>query len=149
MTDKPAGGGLRVAVLIKQIPRFQDMTLGPDGRLDRTNVELDMNAYCRRAVTKGVELARESGGRSTVYTLGPPPAEDILREAVACGADEGVLVGDPAFAGSDSLATARALVAALERDGPYDLIIAGRNSVDADTGQVPPALAEVERSAGA
>ena len=143
MTDKAVAGGLRVAVLIKQIPRFQDMALGPDGRLDRSGVELDMNAYCRRAVAKGVELAHESGGSATIYTLGPPPAEDVLREAVAFGADRAVLVSDGAFAGSDSLATARALAAALELDGPYDLIMAGRNSVDADTGQVPPALAEL------
>ena len=99
---------LRIAVLIKQIPRFEAMELGPDGRIVRDGLELEMNAYCRRAVSKGVELADANGGTCTAFTLGPPTAEDVLREAVAWGADEGVLITDPVFAGSDTLATARA-----------------------------------------
>lgn len=134
---------MRIAVLVKQVPRFEAMTLGPDGRLQREGLELEMNPYCRRAVSKGVELARASGGTCTVLTLGPPAAEDALREAIAWGADDGVLVTDPAFAGSDTLATARALRAALNHEGPFDLVLAGRNSVDADTGQVGPELAEL------
>jgi electron transfer flavoprotein alpha subunit len=134
---------LRIAVLVKQVPRFEEMRLGPDGRLQREGLDLELNPYCRRAVAKGVELAQATGGTCTVYTLGPPSAEDALREAVAWGADEGVLITDPAFAGSDTLATARAVAAALQREGPWDLILAGRNSVDADTGQVPAELAEL------
>ena len=134
---------LRIAALVKQIPKFEEMRLGPDGRLLREGVPLEMNAYCRRAVGKGVELARESGGSCTVLTLGPPSADDVLREAIAWGADDGVLVTDPAFAGSDTYATARALASALEREGPFDLVLAGRNSVDADTGQVGPEVAEL------
>ena len=135
--------GLEIAVLVKQIPRFEAMAMTVDGRLQRHGIELDLNAYCRRAVAKGVELARATGGRCTAFTLGPESAEEVLREAVAWGADGGVLISDPAFAGSDSLATARSLAAALTREGPFDLILAGRNSVDADTGQVGPALAEL------
>lgn len=134
---------MRIAVLAKQVPRGEAMALGPDGRLTRDGVELEMNAYCRRAVSQGVALAAAAGGSCTVYSLGPPSAEDVLREAVAWGADEGVLVTDPAFAGSDTLATARALAAALRADGPFDLVLAGRNSLDADTGQVGPELAEL------
>src|SRR3954467_14423937 len=119
------------------------MQLRPDGRLQREGLELELNPYCRRAVSKGVELAREAGGTCTVFTLGPPPAEDVLREAIAWGADDGVLITDAAFAGSDTLATAKALAAALEREGPFDLVLAGRNSVDADTGQVGPEVAEL------
>ena len=78
-----------------------------------------------------------------MFTLGPPSAEDVLREAIAWGADDGVLITDPAFAGSDTLATARALAAALEREGPFDLVLVGRNSVDADTGQVGPEAAQI------
>ena len=102
-----------------------------------------MNPYCRRAVSKGVELARATRGTCTVFTLGPPAAEDVLREAVAWGADAGVHVCDPAFAGSDTLATARALAAALGQEGPFDLVLVGRNSMDGDTGQVGPELAEL------
>src|SRR4051794_35075700 len=119
------------------------MELGPGGRLVREGLELELNPYCRRAVSKGVELAQATDGTATVFTLGPPSAEDCLREAIAWGATDGVLITDPAFAGSDTLATARALAAALERDGPFDLVLVGRNSVDADTGQVGPELAEL------
>ena len=134
---------MRIAVLVKQIPKFEEMELGPDGRLRRDGIEPEMNPYCRRAVSKGVELAGEHpGSRVTVFTLGPPAADDTLREAIAWGLArdveiDGVLITDPAFAGSDTLATARALAAALRREGPFDLVLAGRNSVDADTGQVP------------
>ena len=139
---------MKIAVVVKQIPRFEAMTMTADGRLQRDGVELDLNAYCRRALAKGVELARDSGGSCTAFSLGPESAEEVLREAVAWGAANGVqmsgvLISDAAFAGSDSLATARALAAALTLEGPFDLILAGRNSVDADTGQVGPALAEL------
>ena len=139
---------MRIAALLKQIPKFEAMVLGPDGRLVREGLELEMNPYCRRAVAQAVELASEHGGEVTFVTLGPPSAEDSLREAVAW-ADErdvestGVLVTDVAFAGSDTLATSRALAAALVHEGPFDLVLVGRNSVDADTGQVGPELAEL------
>jgi electron transfer flavoprotein alpha subunit len=128
--------------VVKQIPRFEEMRLDADGRLSREG-ELEMNPYCRRAVAKGVELARASGGECVAFTLGPPRAEAVLREAVAWGAHRGVLVTDPAFAGSDTLATALALSAALEREGQWDLVLAGRNAVDADTGQVGPEIAQL------
>ncbi len=133
---------LRIAALIKQVPITESLTLGEDGRLVRQGLALEMNAYCRRAVSKGVELARDSGGSCTVFTLGPPSAEDVLREAIAWGADRGVLLTDAAFAGSDTLATAKVLVAAL---GPeqFDLILVGRNSIDGETGQVGPEVAEL------
>jgi len=134
---------VRIAVLVKQVPRAETMELLDSGRLRRDGVELEMNAYCRRAVSKGVQIARDTGGKCTVFTLGPPSAEDCLREAIAWGADDGVLVSDPAFAGSDTLATARALSSAVSSVGTFDLVLVGRNSIDADTGQVPPELAEL------
>lgn len=134
---------LRIAALVKQIPRFEAMQLGADGRLKRDGVELSMNPYCLRAVSKGVELAQQTGGSCTVISLGPPAAEDVVRWGVAAGAERGILVSDPAFAGSDTLATARALAAVVRREGPFDVILVGKNSVDADTGQVGPELAEL------
>lgn len=134
---------LTVAVLVKQVPRFDARQLDDDGRLARAGLDLEMNPYCRRAVSQAVRLARESAGTCVVITLGPPSAEDCLREAVAWGADSGVLVTDPVFAGSDTLATARALAAALATIGPIDLVVCGRNSVDADTAQLPAQLAEL------
>jgi len=112
-----------VAVIIKQVPLAEDFELGPDGRLVRDRVPLEVNPYCRRAIAQGVELA--AGGRCVAFTLGPPAAEDALREAVAAGAAEGVHLCDPAFAGSDTLAAARALGAAIRAAGPFDLILAG------------------------
>jgi electron transfer flavoprotein alpha subunit len=133
---------LRIASLAKQIPQPESMRM-EDGRLVRAGVELEMNAYCRRAVAEGVTLATETGGSCTVLTLGPASAEDVLREAIAWGADAGLHLCDPAFAGSDTLATARALAAALEMSGPYDLVLLGRNSLDGETGQVGPELAQL------
>jgi len=151
--DLRPGRPLRVAVLVKQIPAFEQMTLGPDGRMVREGLPLEMNAYCRRAVALGAEVVAAAGGVVTVLTLGPPGAEDVLREAVAWCLDRevearGVHVCDPAFGGSDTLATSRALVATLERlsaqaGAPWDLVLLGRNSVDADTGQVGPQVAQM------
>jgi electron transfer flavoprotein alpha subunit len=134
---------LRIAVLAKQVPRFEDLRLGADGRLARAAAAAEINPYCRRAIAKGAELARASGGRCTVLTLGPPPARDVLAEAIAWGADDGVLISDPEFTGSDTLATSRALARAIAGRGPFDLVLAGLNSVDGDTGQVGPQLAQL------
>ena len=134
---------LRVLALAKQIPVFENMQLGRDNRLVRDGLVLHMNDYCRRGVAQGLQIARASGGTLSVLTLGPPSADTVCREAIAFGADAGFHVTDPAFAGSDTLATARALAAAVEHLGTFDLILAGRNSVDAETGQVPPQLAEL------
>ncbi len=147
---------LRIAALVKQIPQFEAMTLGPDGRLVRAGLAVEMNAYCRRAVAKAVELVAEHGGEVVVFTLGPPIADDVLREAIAWADEQGlapaqargVHICDVAFAGSDTLATARALHAAIDQveldgGGHFDLVLCGRNSVDADTGQVGPELAEL------
>ncbi len=131
---------MRIAVLVKQIPAPVELRLEA-GRLVRDGVPLEVNAYCRRANAKAVELAG-ADGEVVVFTMGPPSAADALREMIACGADRGVHLCDPVFAGSDTLATAVALAAAVRREGPFDLMLAGLNSLDSDTGQVPAAVAE-------
>ena len=143
MPSPAADRPLRITALVKQIPKFEEMRLGDDGRLVRSGVELHMNDYCRRAVRTGCDLAEATGGTCTAITLGPPEAHTVLREAILCGCAAGLHVSDPAFAGSDTLATARALAGALEVHGPWDLVLCGRNSVDADTGQVPAQVAEL------
>ena len=132
---------MRVAVLVKQIPAPVEFRLH-DGRLVRDGVPLEVNAYCRRANAKAVELAG-AAGEVVVFTMGPPAAADALREMIACGAHRGVHLCDPGFAGSDTLATAVALAAAVRREGPFDLVLAGLNSLDSDTGQVPVEVAEL------
>ncbi len=132
---------MRIAVLVKQIPAPVEFRM-QDGRLVRDGVPLEVNAYCRRANAKAVELAGPDG-EVVVFTMGPPAAANALREMIACGADRGVHLCDPAFAGSDTLATAVALAAAIRRQGPFDLVLAGLNSLDSDTGQVPAEVAEL------
>src|SRR5882762_9068381 len=144
---------MRLAALVKQIPDYEELELGPDGRLRRDGLGVEMNPYCRRAVAEAVLLAAEAtaagdASTCTFVSLGPPSAEDTLREALAWALDrgvtaEGILVSDPAFAGSDTLATATALAATLQREGPFDLVLVGRSSVDSDTGQVGPQMAEL------
>jgi electron transfer flavoprotein alpha subunit len=102
-----------------------------------------MSEHCRRAVAQGVALASSTGGSCTVVTMGPPAAEAVLRESICWGADDAVLLTDPAFAGSDTTATAAALAAVLGPSGPWDLVLCGRASLDADTGLVPAQVAEL------
>jgi len=132
---------VRIAVLVKQIPAPVELQM-QDGRLIRDGVPLEVNAYCRRANAKAVELAG-TDGEVVVFTMGPPAAADALREMIACGAHRGVHLCDAVFAGSDTLATAVALAAAIRREGPFDLVLAGLNSLDSDTGQVPVETAEL------
>jgi len=145
----PDGGRLHIAVLVKQVPRFEEIAPAADGRLLRDGVEPEMNPYCRRAVAQAAILASDApGSEVTVFTLGPPAADDVLREAISWICESGspargVHICGPEFAGSDTLATAAALAAALRREGPFDLVLAGRNSIDADTGQVGPQLAQL------
>lgn len=139
--------GLRVAALIKQIPRFEELRLGADGRLLRDGNALEINPYCRRALRKAVEIAQDSGGWCVAISMGPPQAEEALCEALAVGADEAILVSDPRLAGADTLVTSRVLAKVVLREGPFDLVLCGLNSVDADTGQVGPEVAELLGSA--
>ena len=134
---------LRIAVLVKQIPAPMQLRM-TEGRVVRRGMDLEVNAYCRRANAKAVELANPDG-EVVIFTMGPPSAEDALREMIACGADRGVHLCDRVLAGSDTLATAMALAAALKREGPFHLVLAGLNSLDSETGQVPAEVAELLR----
>ncbi|MDA8294972.1 MAG: FAD-binding protein [Actinomycetota bacterium] len=133
---------MEVVVALKQVPKTDVLALDESGRLARAGVAHEMNAYCRRALRKGIEIASASGGRCRAVSLGPPTAEEILREALACGADGAILLSDPVFAGSDTIVTARALAALIAELGHVDLVLVGKASLDAETGQVGPQLAQ-------
>ncbi len=135
--------GLKILVPIKQVPRTEEIALDESGRLIRHGVDLEINAFCRRAIAKSVELAREHGGTVTAVTMGPPAAQAALREAIAAGVDEGYLLSDPGLAGSDTLVTAQVLARFVAEFGPFSMIMLGRFSIDAGTGQVGPQLAEL------
>jgi electron transfer flavoprotein alpha subunit len=134
---------LRVVVCIKQVPDAAELRFDNKARkVIRDGVRNIINPFDRRAVAEGLRLARMSGGDLTVVTMGPPQAREALVECLAAGADHAVHLMDQLFAGSDTLATARALAYAVKRI-PFDLILCGKHSIDAETGQVGPELAEL------
>lgn len=133
---------MKILVCVKQVPDAKDVRLDPKtNTLAREGVESIMNPYDRHALEEAVAIKEKQGGTVTVVTMGPPQAEAVLREAVACGADEGVLISDRAFAGADTWATSYTLAKAAETLGGFDLILCGKQAIDGDTAQVGPGLA--------
>lgn len=132
---------MRIVVFVKQVPEVSELQLDPETRrLRRDGVDSMMNPFDRRAMLEARRLKDERGGTVAAVTMGPPQAESILRECLGLGADRVVHLSDRAFAGADTLATARALARATERIG-FDLVLAGRYSIDSETGQVGPEVA--------
>lgn len=133
---------MKILVCVKQVPDAKDVRLDPKtNTLAREGVEAIMNPYDRHALEEAVAIKEQQGGKVTVITMGPPQADAVLREAIACGADEAVLVSDRAFAGADTWATAYTLAKAAETLGGFDLILCGKQAIDGDTAQVGPGLA--------
>ena len=130
---------MRIVVLVKQVPLNAQAVFRPDNTMDRAASVKGMNPADRCALLHAAALAG-AGDVVTALSMGPASAEETLREALALGAQEAILLQDGAFAGSDTLATARILAAALRRLSP-DLVLCGRRAVDGETGQVGPQLA--------
>lgn len=134
---------MKVAVCIKQVPVVSMLKFDNESRrVVREGVPNEVNPFDVLALSLAVQLKESDSAEVAVYTMGPPQARDALVQALAMGADRAVHLNDRAFAGSDTLATARALALALQRES-FDLIICGLNSVDAETGQVGPEVAEM------
>ncbi len=122
---------MKQIVLVKQVPAVSQLAFDAETRtLKREGVRLEVSSFDVRAVLRAIELRIEHGGEVVVVTMGPPAARDALVHCLALGADRGIHLTDRAFAGADTLATARALAAALRRE-PFDLVLCGRASVDA------------------
>ncbi len=133
---------MHIIVCMKQVPDAKDVRLDPKtNTLAREGVEAIMNPYDRHALEEAVAIREQLGGRVTALTMGPPQAEAMLREAIACGADDGVLVSDRAFAGADTWATSYTLTKAIQTLGGFDLVLCGKQASDGDTAQVGPGLA--------
>jgi len=131
-------------VCVKQVPREPVFKrVDTYFRVDRDRTEGILNPADRDALEMARELREKHGGRIVAISMGPPQAEEVLREALACGADRAVLLSDPAFAGADTLATARTLAAAIRKLGGFSLVLCGARTLDSDTGQVGPQLAEM------
>ena len=135
---------MKIAICIKQVPVVSMLRFDNDSRrVVREGVPNEVNPFDVLAVSAVAALKEQSPGiEAAVYTMGPPQASEALTQCLAMGMDRAVLLTDRAFAGSDTLATARALSLALSRES-FDLVICGRNSVDAETGQVGPEIAEM------
>lgn len=134
---------MRIVVCVKHVPIMSQLRFDPDTkRLVRDGVRGEPSAFDVRALIAAVALRTRHGGEVVALTMGPPAAVESLQHCLALGADRAVHVADPALAGSDTLATARALAAAIRAESP-DLVLTGRSSVDAETGQVGPETAEL------
>lgn len=130
-------------VFIKQVPDSAEIRFDSRNKtLIRAGVKNEMNPYDRRAITEAIRYRTEQGGNVTAATMGPPQAEDALKEALIMGVDSCIHIQDSRLAGSDTLITARVLAAAAKRIG-YDIIFCGQHSTDSETGQVPVELAEL------
>jgi electron transfer flavoprotein beta subunit len=133
---------MRIVVCIKQVPDTAEVRINPEtNTLIRDGVPTIINPYDMHALEAGIQIRERTGGKVTVITMGPPQAETALREAVAMGADEAVLLTDRAFAGSDTWATAYTLTKAISQIGA-DVILCGKQAIDGDTAQVGPEIAE-------
>lgn len=132
---------MRIVVCIKQVPNTSEVKINPDGTLKRDGVPSIMNPDDKAGLEFALQLKEKYGAHITTITMGPLQAKKVLAESIAMGADKGVLLTDRAFAGADTLATSKALAAALRTLG-FDLIIAGRQAIDGDTAQVGPQIAE-------
>ena len=136
---------MRIAVLVKQVPAVDNVKIDEKtGTMVREGVEAELNPLDLHAVEAAVRIkeSRPDGTTEiTAITMGPPQARKAAIYAVSMGCDNGVLVSDKKFGGSDTLATSRTLARALEKLGPFDILFAGERATDGETGQVGPAAA--------
>lgn len=135
---------LNIVVCIKQVPMVAELPWDEKtGTLRRDLASGMMNPACKHAVEAALQLKEKHGASITVITMGPPAAEEVLREALAMGADHAILICDRIFAGSDTYATSFVLARAIKKEVPgFDLILCGAYTSDSETAQVGPQLAE-------
>ena len=133
---------MHYVVCIKQVPETTDVKINPEtNTLMREGVQSIVNPFDTYAIEEALRLREKVDGKVTVLTMGPPQAEAVLREAIAMGADEGILVSDRAFAGSDTWATSYTLAMAIRKLGDFDVLLFGKQASDGDTAQVGPGVA--------
>lgn len=132
---------MHIIVCIKQVPNTTDVKIDPvKNTLIRDGVESVINPFDTYAIEEAVRLKERFGGKVTCITMGPPQADSALREAVSLGCDEGILVSDRKFAGSDTWATSYTLSCAIRKIGAFDIILCGKQASDGDTAQVGPGI---------
>ncbi|OYT48342.1 MAG: electron transfer flavoprotein, beta subunit [Desulfurococcales archaeon ex4484_42] len=134
---------MRIIVLIKPTPNIEKVRFDIErGVVDRSSAELEINPFDLHAIEAAVRIKERFGGTVISLSMAPPNAVNALRDAIARGVDRAILLSDKRFAGADTLATSYTLASAIKKLGGFDLIICGEKSVDGDTGQVGPEVAE-------
>jgi len=133
---------MKIIVCMKQVPDTTEVKIDPvKGTLIREGIPTIINPDDKSGLEAALVLKEQTGAEVTVLSMGPPQAENALREALAMGADKAILLSDGRFGGADTWATSCTLAAALKKL-EYDLIICGRQAIDGDTAQVGPQIAE-------
>jgi len=136
--------GMNIIVLVKQVPDTSEVKINREtNTLIRDGVPSIINPYDRYAIEEALRLREKHGGKVTAVTMGPPQAVEALKETVALGVDDVVLLSDRAFAGADTWATSYALSQGIRKIGDFDLVIAGKQAIDGDTAQVGPETADM------
>lgn len=135
---------MKIIVPIKQVPETSKVKMDPvSGTMIRTGVESIINPLDLYAIETAIRLKEKNGGTITVISMGPPQTIKAIREAIAMGCDDGVLLSDKSFGGADTWATAYTLTLGVKKLGDVDLILCGERATDGDTGQVGPGLASM------
>ena len=136
---------MKILVTVKQVPDTSGkVAVNPDGTLNRASMQTIINPDDMNAIEAALSLKDELGCKVVAFTMGPPPAAGMLRELMAMGVDEAVLISGREFGGSDTYATSQIIAAAIDTYGieDEDIIFAGRQAIDGDTAQVGPQMAE-------
>jgi len=137
---------IKIAVCIKQVPGTTEIKIDPEtNTLVREGIENIINPFDAYAIEEGVRIRERSGSEKVeviALTMGPPQSREILKEAISVGVDRAILLSDRAFAGADTWATSNTLAKVINKIGDCRLIILGKQTLDGDTGQVGPELAQ-------
>jgi electron transfer flavoprotein beta subunit len=138
------GKNLNIIVLVKQVPDIERVKFDHEkGRLDRSSAGAITNPFDLNALEAAVQIKEKLTGTITAISMGPKQAEETLRDTLARGADRAILLSDAKFAGSDTLATSYTLASAIKKLGAFDLVVCGEKTIDGDTAQVGPEVAEL------
>ena len=133
---------MKIVVCIKQVPDTTDVKINPEtNTLVRDGVASIVNPFDMYAIETALRIREQTGGTVTALCMGPPQADAVLREAISMGVNDGVLLCDRAFAGSDTWATSYALSMAVRKIGDVDIVMFGKQASDGDTAQVGPGVA--------
>lgn len=136
---------MHTLVCVKQVPDTTEIKMDPKtNTLDRSSAPTIINPYDAHAVEEAVKIKNKFGGKVSIISMGPPQAEEVIKKCIEMGADEGYLLSDRAFAGSDTLATSYILSMGIKKimeKEPIDLVFCGKQAIDGDTAQVGPGIA--------